>query len=75
MTSYLRGFLHVVYWWSIWMGFVSTVVTLCILLDWFGHTGWNYPWYAGVMAFCLMGVALGIGMLAKRGLRTVGRTS
>jgi hypothetical protein len=66
--------MRVVYWWSIWMGFVSTILVLCILLDWFGHAGWGYPWYAGVMAIALLVVAIGVGKLARHGLKGAGRS-
>jgi hypothetical protein len=70
---YFRFLLHLVGWWSIALGIMSGIILLCILLDWVGHVGWGYPWYAAVIAVAMIGVALGVRKLASKGLRTIGR--
>ena len=70
---YFRFLLHILRWWSVGLGIVSTIILACILLDWFGHAGWGCPWYAAVIAIVLLGVAIGLWKLAKFGLRTIGR--
>jgi len=41
---------------------VTIIIAICVLADWVGSLGWNYPWYSpGV----LIGFAV-VGMLINR---------
>ncbi len=36
----------------------SVIIGLCVLLDWFGHAGWGYPWWSMLFLIGIATVAL-----------------
>ena len=69
--AYLRSFLHLVEWILATMGLISTIILACIVADWIGHYGWNYPWYAGPIMLAMLAGSVRLKRLAKLGRNAI----
>jgi hypothetical protein len=43
---YYRIFFQFIRWWAVAFIAIAGLIGICVLIDWFGHVGWGYPWYS-----------------------------
>ena len=70
---YYRVLLHLLKWFAVVYGSVATLMTICILIDWFGGAGWGYQWYALPFSLLMIGAAFILRKVAIAMLKVISK--
>ena len=71
MNFYYRALYTAIKWVAVAMIAVGAIIFACVLLDWFGHAGWGYPWWSLPFLIVYIAVSVIIWKLAANALRRI----